>query len=101
MTLDKDGKLTEVLWDGPAYKAGLITGAQITAVNGLAYDADLLKDTIKLAKGTSEPIELLVKVDGHYRTVKVDYHEGLKYPHLVRIDGQPARLDEILAARKQ
>jgi predicted metalloprotease with PDZ domain len=99
--LDKDGKLTEVLWDGPAYKAGLTTGAQVVAVNGYTYDSDQLKDAIKLAKGGSEPIELVIKADGHVRTVKIDYHDGLKYPHLERIDQKkPASLDEILATRK-
>ncbi|WP_158913701.1 M61 family metallopeptidase [Caulobacter sp. S45] len=100
MMLDHDGKLTEVLWDGPAFKAGLITGAQVVAVNGATYDAAKLKDAVKLAKGTTAPIELLVKADNRYRTVSIDYHAGLKYPHLERITGTPARLDEILAARK-
>jgi predicted metalloprotease with PDZ domain len=98
--LDKDGKPTEVLWDGPAFKAGLVTGAQIMAVNGVAYDAARLKDAIKLAKGSSAPIELLIKADDHYRTVRIDYHDGLRYPHLERIEGAPARLDDILAPRK-
>jgi hypothetical protein len=32
--------------------------------------------------------------------VPVDYHEGLKYPHLVRVDGTPDYLSEIIAAKK-
>ena len=45
-------------------------------------------------------VELLIKDGERYRTVKIDYHGGLKYPRLERIEGTPARLDDILAARK-
>jgi len=34
------------------------------------------------------------------RTVRIDYHDGLRYPHFAREPGVPARLDDILAARK-
>lgn len=35
-----------------------------------------------------------------YRTVNVDYHGGLRYPHLERLPNTPALLDDELAARK-
>ena len=98
--LDKEGKLAAVLWDSPAFKAGLITGEQIMAVDGREYDADKLKDAIKAAKGGTTPIELLIKEGDRFRTVRIDYHGGLQYPHLERIAGTPARLDAILASRK-
>ncbi len=97
--LDKDGKLVDVRWNGPAFDAGLITGASIVAVNGLAYDMDKLKDAITAAKA-SGVIELLVKTGDHIRPVRISYNGGLRYPHLERIAGAPARLDAILAARK-
>ncbi|MDR3510109.1 MAG: peptidase M61 [Caulobacteraceae bacterium] len=96
----KDGVLGQVLWDGPAFKAGLTEGTQIVAVNGDAYDPDGLKDAIKAARTSAAPIALLVKDKNQYRTVTVDYHDGLRYPHLERIADQPARLDDILAAKR-
>ncbi len=99
-TVGKDAMLAEVQWDSAAFKAGLTEGTTIVAINGQAYDDDYLKEVIKAAKGSAEPIELLVKNKDEYRTVRVDYHEGLKYPRFVRVDGTPARLDDILAARK-
>jgi hypothetical protein len=30
----------------------------------------------------------------------VDYHDGLQYPHLVRVKNAPDYLGEIIAARK-
>jgi predicted metalloprotease with PDZ domain len=99
MTIGKDGALTEVLWEGPAFKAGLTEGTQIVAVNGDTYSSDDLKDAIKNAKGGSAPIELLVKDNDQYRTVKVDYHDGLKYPHLERTGAGVAALDAILTPK--
>ena len=100
LTLGKDGELTAVQWEGPAFKAGLADGMKLIAVNGLAYDADRLKDAVTAAKGAKEPLELLVKAGERYRTVKIDYHGGLRYPRFERVAGTPARLDDILAPRK-
>lgn len=95
----KDGMLSQVIWDSPAYRAKLTEGAQILAINGIAYDADVLKDAIRAAHGTQAPIELIVKIGDRYLVANVDYHDGLRYPHLERDTGEPARLDDILAAR--
>jgi len=98
--LDKDGTLADVAWDGPAFKAGLIQGAQIIAVGGVAYEADLLKAAITAATDPAKPVELLVKSGDRYRTIKLTYQGGLRYPRLEPIAGAPARLDDIYAARK-
>ena len=95
----KDGMLSQVIWDSPAFKAKLTEGAQILAINGIAYDADVLKDAIRAAHGRPEPIQLIVKIGDRYMVANVDYHDGLRYPHLERDTAEPARLDEILAAR--
>jgi hypothetical protein len=70
------------------------------AVNGQDYSKDVLKGAIAAAKDSATPIQLLLKYQGGYRTVPVDYHEGLKYPHLVRVEGTPDYLSEIIAPRK-
>src|SRR3546814_4586786 len=48
-------------------------------VNGRAYKADDLKATIK---AKTSPIELLVQTGDVYRTVKLKYDGGLRYPRL-------------------
>ena len=99
VAIGRDGALTQVIWDSAAFKAGLTEGGQIVAVNGEAFDPDELKDAIKAAaKGGA--IDLLVRTKDEYRTVRLDYRGGLRYPHLERISGTPARLDDILAPRK-
>lgn len=100
LTLTSSGKVNDVRWDGPAFKAGVSTGATIAAVNGAAYSKDALNDAIAAAKGSKTPIELTVKYQGRFRTIPVDYHGGLQYPHLVRIEGTPDYLSEIIAAKK-
>jgi predicted metalloprotease with PDZ domain len=92
-------RLTDVLWEGPAFEAGLTVGTQIIAVNGFGYDADRLRETVKQSKESQSPIELIVKNGDRYRTLKMDYHGGMRYPHLERVESVPARLDAILAAK--
>jgi len=99
ITTDKSGKIRGVLWDSPAFKAGLAPGVQIQAVNGMAYSTERMKAAIKNSPSASEPIELIVKDQDHYRIIRIDYHGGARYPHLERVDGTPARLDDILAAK--
>ncbi len=98
-SVNKDGQLTDVQWEGPAFKAGLTADTQLIAVNGLNYDADLLKQAVTSARTGKEPIELLVKINNHFRTVKIDYHEGLKYPHLEKTGPGDGSLDAILTPR--
>ncbi|HWU70352.1 MAG TPA: hypothetical protein VN017_03235 [Pseudoxanthomonas sp.] len=100
LSIGKDGTIGDVRWDGPAFNAGLGTGTTIIAVNGQAYDKDVLEDAVKAAKDGKAPIELMVKEFDRYRTVKIDYHGGLRYPHLERIPGKPDYLTPILTARK-
>ena len=100
LSVDKDGKIKSVLWNGPAFKAGLAPGMQIVAVNDLAFDPDRFKETIKATQHSTAAMSLLVREGDLFRAMKLDYHDGLRYPHLERIPGQPALLDAILAPRK-
>lgn len=100
LTLTKSGEINDVRWGGPAFEAGISTGATVVAVNGRAYSSEVMTDAIRAAERGREPIELLLKYQGEYRTVAVDYHGGLQYPHLVRIDGTPDYLDQIIAAKQ-
>jgi predicted metalloprotease with PDZ domain len=99
MALARDGRILGVQWDGPAFKQGLASGPQVTAVNGATYTADAMKKAITAAKGTNAPIEVLVKIGDRFRTIRFDYHDGLKYPRLERNANAPARLDQIFAAK--
>ncbi len=102
LSLNNEGKITDVRWDSPAFNAGLGSGTTIVAVNDLAYEKDSksLDDAIEAAKDGKTPITLLVREFNRYRTVSLDYHDGLRFPHLQRVEGSPDRLSKIFAARK-
>jgi predicted metalloprotease with PDZ domain len=100
MVIAAEGRVADVLWEGPAYKSGLTVGTQVIAVNGIAFEADRMRNAIKDAQKGSGAIELLVKNGERFRTIKIDYHDGLRYPRFERDGGGTARLDEILTPRK-
>ena len=94
------GNLRDVRWDGPAYKAGLSPGMTIVAVNGRDFNAGAMEQAVKDAKDNTTPITLLVKNFNEYKTLQIDYHGGLKYPHLVRVEGTPDYLSQLYAPMK-
>jgi predicted metalloprotease with PDZ domain len=100
LTLEKDGKIKEVLWNSPAFKAGLSPGTQIIAVDSVAFDPDRLKEVIKAAQHSTTATNLIVREGERFRTVALDYHDGLRYPHLERDPDRPALLDAILEPKK-
>jgi predicted metalloprotease with PDZ domain len=98
-TVQAGGEVGNVWWDSPAFKAGMTPGMHITAVNGKAFSLDVLRDALRDAEKDTAPIALIVGRDKEFQTVHVDYHGGLRYPKLSRVEGTPDRLDEILAAK--
>ena len=96
---EKEGTISEVLWNSPAFNAKLTEGMQILAVDGSAYTADALKTAIASAKNGVSPIELIVKIQDQFKVVKIDYHGGLRFPHLERDPAVPARLDDLLTPK--
>ena len=90
-----------VRWGGPAYAQGLGVGWDLLAVNDVAATPEVLRDAVTAAKGTDAPIVLIVKNGTRFRTVTFDYHGGLRYPRLERVEGTPDRLGDILAPRRR
>ncbi|MEO6093697.1 MAG: peptidase M61, partial [Novosphingobium sp.] len=99
LALDGEGKVIAARWGGPAFDAGIVPGARIVAINGVAYLPEELKRAITAAKGTAPPLELLVKRQDRFETLRVDYHGGLRWPWLERAGTGAAGLDRLLAPR--
>jgi predicted metalloprotease with PDZ domain len=93
------GAVAAVLWDGPAFKAGMTDGDTITAVNGEAFGVDQLEAAIKQAAAGGPAVTLLVEDKDQFRTLTVPYSGGLRYPRLEAIPGERPSLDEILAPK--
>ena len=64
-------------------------------MNGDKFTSDILKDAVAAAKTSTAPIELIVQNGETFNTVKVDYHGGLRYPHLERLESAPDRISDI------
>ena len=95
-----DGKITTVIWDSPAFNAGMTVGSELLAVNGRKFDGDGLKAAIKNSKESKEPVKLLVKSGEVYRTLDLDWHGGLRYPRLEKAGKGQGTLDALLAPRR-
>lgn len=99
LTVGKGGSISSVIWDSPAFDAGLDLGDTIVAVAGREYSDERLKDAIIAAKTGNAPIKLLVKSGSRYRETTIDYRDGLRYPRLEKIGTGEGGLDKLLAAR--
>jgi predicted metalloprotease with PDZ domain len=91
----EDGTLTDVRWGGPADEAKLAPSQKIYAIDGRTFSADNLKAALKKAKGTAEPIHLILEQDGFVTLADINYHDGERYPTLIRVEGTPAYMDDI------
>jgi predicted metalloprotease with PDZ domain len=96
LIVGEEGTVVDVIHGGPAYVAGLGPGMKIAAVNGKQFDGEILKEAIDAAKAGSAPVQLLTANGAQFQTFSVDYHGGLRYPHLERESSRPDYLSEIL-----
>ena len=99
LLLKEDGEIADTIEGMPAAKAGIGPGMKVVAVNGRRFTGEVLRDALKAGKSNSEPLQLLVENTEYYRTYKLDYHGGEKYPHLVRDESKPDMLSDILKPR--
>jgi hypothetical protein len=67
---DKESRIDQVAWNGPAFKPGLAGGSKLVAVNMQEYKPERLAAAITANKDGSHPIELLVKEGELYRLAR-------------------------------
>jgi len=73
---------------------------KVIGVNGRVYTHELLEDAIKAsAKDSAQPITLLIVNDDFINTSTINFHDGSRYPHLVRDDKKSDYLDELIKPR--
>jgi hypothetical protein len=94
--LKEDGSITDTVEGMPAAQAGIGPGMKLIAVNGRKFSAEILRDTLRQGKSGSSALQLLVENTEYYKTFKLDYHGGEKYPHLVRDEATPDLLSDII-----
>ncbi len=92
----KEGDVRDVIPGSPAYAAGLGSGMKVIAVNGRKWSKDIIRAALRGGMHSQQPLSLLAENGEYYNTYQVNYHEGERYPHLVRVEGPPDILDEII-----
>jgi predicted metalloprotease with PDZ domain len=100
LVTDQDGTIVDLVTDAAAGRAGLAPGSKLIGVNHRVYSAELLRQAIVNAETTPQAIDLLTLTDGYYAEFMVDYHQGLRLPHLTRMAGKPDLLTAILKPRR-
>lgn len=97
--LSPEGVVRDVRQDSAAWRAGLAPGMHLLAVDGQQFSPDVLEYALRRGEHSSAPITLIVSQTGWYQTLSLDYHSGIRYPHLERIAGTPDMLASIAAPR--
>ena len=98
-SVNKEDVIGEVLPDSPAGKAGMVVGAKLLGIGGHVYTPRAVEAVLADTKGGTGPIDVVVADGDALRILRLDYHDGLRYPHLERIEGRPDVLSDIIHAR--
>jgi len=96
LTARDSGDIIDVHLNSPAFKAGVTPATKIIAVNGRQFSTGVLNHAIQDAAKNTAPIVLLVKDGEYYKTLSLDYHDGEKFPHLVRDKSKPDLIADII-----
>ena len=99
LKLREDGDVTDTIEGMPAASAGIGPGMKVVAVNGKRFSADVLRDALREGKNSAAPLELLIENTDYYKTYKIEYHGGEKYPRLERDESKPDVLSNIIRPR--
>jgi predicted metalloprotease with PDZ domain len=95
LTFYSDGRIADVAPGLPGDKAGLAPGMRVLGINSKKFSRERLDDALADSVARRK-IEFLLLDGEQFRTVTVEYADGLRYLELVRHQEQPDVLGEIL-----
>jgi predicted metalloprotease with PDZ domain len=95
LILDENATVVDSIIGMAAYNAGIVPGMKVVAVNSRKFSWQIFLEALKATK-TGWPLELLVENVEFYKTVRIDYHDGERYPQLVRDSAKPDLLADII-----
>ncbi len=96
LLVQDDGTVLDSAPSLSGYDAGVMPGMQLTGVNGAQFSLATLEEAVR---GTRDGSKLDLQVaNGNSSTVhRLEYHGGLRFPHLLRDPSKPDLLREIVA----
>ena len=94
-----DGVVADVVNGSPAFLSGVTPAMRLLAIDGRKWSTNAARAAIVKAEQTTQPVELIVESADIVRVLHVDYHAGLRNPHLVRDPERPDLLGHIIAPR--
>ncbi|HTH50837.1 MAG TPA: hypothetical protein VL501_02825, partial [Pyrinomonadaceae bacterium] len=97
-SIAENAVIEDVRPGSPAALAGLSPNMVLVDKDGKDLKPDAVEAAIKAAAGGTSKILFTADVAGVKRNVAVDYNGGIRYPHLVRIDGTTDLLSDISRA---
>jgi len=90
-----DGTVQDVIPGMAAYMGGMSPYTRVIGVNGSQFSIPELNRAVKESGTTQDPLILLVSNAGKIEDHRLAYHDGLRYPHLVRNKGADDYISDI------
>ena len=82
-----DGTVIDAVPGTPGFAAGLVPGIKIIAVGGKKWSPDVLRAALLASEKGRTAVALRVENQTATADLTVDYHDGLREPHLERSSG--------------
>ena len=95
-----DGLVQDVIPGTPAFSAGMAPGMKIIQVHGAKWSLASLRNAIVQTKNPGAQIALTLQQGRRALSIKIDYHDGERYPHLRRVEKRKDMLEGIMAPRR-
>ena len=96
LIIKEEGEIADTIEGMPAAQAGIGPGMKILAVNGRRFNGQVFRDALQAGKNSSQPLQLLVENTDYFKTCRLDYHGGDRYPVLERDPSKPDLLETII-----
>jgi predicted metalloprotease with PDZ domain len=97
LKLKEDGTVNDIVPGLAAAQAGIGPGMKVVAVNGRRYTITALREALQAGKNSPQPLDLLVENGEFFKTYRLNYHGGERFPHLERDPARPDLLEQIIS----
>jgi len=96
LLIAEDGTVLDSAPDMSGYNAGILPGMQVAEVNGTRFSLSGIEDAVRRSDSGPTP-ELTIVNGASTARRRLEYHDGARYPRLVRDPSRPDLLTKILA----